>query len=259
MKQMLLIGKFNNFYKNLNQELSHYFKLQLCSDNLELLKGILKMYSPNIILISANGIDDGYKEIFAYLNQKQAGIPILCIGLKEDLAFIQDMPECASMKKIQSPVLVKELVVAANESMGILPEENEQKEQDEKSGEKKEIRKTILLVDDAAIQLRAMEGILKENYNIKMATSGMMAIELLKKGRPDLILLDYDMPEHDGKETFELIQKEENGKDVPTVFVTGVNDKERIMDVLKLMPAGYLIKPVERDKLIEMVQQVLGE
>lgn len=255
MKQMLLIGKFNNFMNDLNYNLSRHFKLQLCSDNLELLKGMLNMYRPNIILISLNELNENHKEIFRYLDQKHMGIPVLCIGTKGEIELAHDIPECESLKKIQSPVMVKEVVDAANESLGISADVKEEKVESEIWKDKK----TILLVDDAAVQLRAMESILKGSYSIRMATSGIMAIEMLKKCKPDLILLDYDMPDCDGKRTLELIQEEENGKDIPVVFVTGVNEKERIIEVLKLKPAGYLIKPVDRNKLVEMVQQVLGE
>lgn len=120
-------------------------------------------------------------------------------------------------------------------------------------------KKMILLIDDAAIQLRAMNGILNEKYAVKMATSGEQAIKILQKYRPDLILLDYEMPGCDGKETFENIRKEKNGEDVPVVFVTGVKDRGRVVDVLEMKPAAYLRKPVERNTLLDVVQKILWE
>ncbi|MCM1044496.1 MAG: response regulator [Candidatus Gastranaerophilales bacterium] len=127
------------------------------------------------------------------------------------------------------------------------------------AGRQPEGRKKILLVDDAAIQLRTMQSMLKKNYDVMMATSGQEAVRVIRKSRPDLILLDYDMPNCDGRETFEKIRNEENGEDVPVVFVTGVKEKERIMAVLKLKPEGYLIKPVKQSDLMELVKQVLGQ
>lgn len=252
MKQILLVGKFNKFFSDLQKVLSRYFQIQLCSDNLELLKGIMKMSRPSLIVIAANEIGEENRELFSYLNQMHENTPVLCIGKQESLMVIRDFPGSDRIKKIASPVLVKDVVSEIHGILGV-PESGT-----EESPEKEVKKKTILLVDDVAVQLRAMENILKSKYNVKMATSGDMALEIIKNHRPDLILLDYDMPGYDGKDTFELIQNEENGKDVPVVFVTGVNEKARIMAVLKMKPAGYLIKPVKREDLLAMARQVLG-
>lgn len=255
MKQILLVGKFNKFFDDLHKALSRYFSIQLCSDNLELLKGIIKMSRPNLIIISANELEERHGEIFSYLNQMYQNTPVLCIGKKEALTVINDFSGSERIRKITSPVLVRDAVSEIHDMLGMPMDEEDKKEE----LPQKETRKsTILLVDDVAMQLRAMEGILKDKYNVRMATSGEMAVETVRKRKPDLILLDYDMPGCDGKETFELIQNEENGKDVPVVFVTGVNEKARIMEVLKMKPAGYLVKPVKREDLLDIVRQVLG-
>lgn len=251
MEQILLIGKFNKFFSDLHRALSRHFSIQLCSNDLGLLKGIIKMSRPDLIVISANELEEDHREIFMYLNQMHKNTPVLCVGKTEALKAISEFPGSDRIKKVASPVLVKDVISKIHDILGVPEKENEAEL------EKEIKKKTILLVDDVAVQLRAMENILKDKYNIRMATSGDAAIELIKKSRPDLILLDYDMPGYDGKETFELIQNEENGKDVPVVFVTGVKEKDRIMKVLKLKPVGYLIKPVKREDLLEMAQQIL--
>lgn len=255
MKRVLLIGKFNEFLRMLNKELSYYFSMQLCSDNLELLEGMLKMGKPDIILISASELKESHQELFRFLDTKYSHISVFCIGNKEELEFVNDFPASGRVRKIMRPVLIKDIAAAINGSLDIETPSNVPEHR--KAEEGKAEKKTILLVDDTAVQLRAMENILKPDYNIKMATSGMAALEIVKKCTLDLILLDYDMPDCDGKETFERIRKEENGKTVPVVFVTGVNEKERIMAVLKLKPEGYLVKPVKRDALLDIVRQTL--
>ena len=61
------------------------------------------------------------------------------------------------------------------------------------------------------------------------------------KKRPDLILLDYEMPVCDGRQTLEMIRADEELKDIPVIFLTGVNDREHIESVLSLKPAGYSV------------------
>lgn len=119
--------------------------------------------------------------------------------------------------------------------------------------------KRILLIDDSAIQLRTMKGMLQDRYEIMMAASGLDGIEIMKKKRPDLIILDYDMPVVDGKATLKMLKDKEEMKDIPVIFLTGVNEKEHIRAVLELKPQGYLLKPAEPERLIEIIQKILGE
>ena len=86
-----------------------------------------------------------------------------------------------------------------------------------------------------------------------------MAIKQAKKKRPDLILLDYEMPEWDGKRTLEEILKDDELKDIKVVFLTAVTDRAHIEAVLSLKPSGYLLKPIEQAKLIDTIEQVLSE
>ena len=119
-------------------------------------------------------------------------------------------------------------------------------------------KKTVLLIDDNAVQIRTLNVMLKEKYNVLMATSGVKALTLLEKKVPDIIFLDYEMPECDGRMTLEMIRQVENVKDIPVVFLTGLNDKEHIDSVLELNPAGYLMKPASIDSILEMIDKVLG-
>lgn len=262
MKQILLVGRFNEAFRKWNQDLSNFFTVQLCSDNSELFEGILKMSKPDAIVISAKEMGESHRELFALIGQKHGTIPVVCIGSKEELALVQTFSGCEEMKTVTTPIPARSVVASVNESLGITQRESPatnitfRQPISRSVAAQRQRRKTILLVDDAGVQLRAMEGMLKKNYDVKMATSGKEAIALIKKERPDLVLLDYNMPGCDGRETFELIQNEENGKDVPIVFVTGVNEKERIKEALKLKPEGYLVKPVKREELLEMVQKV---
>ena len=92
-----------------------------------------------------------------------------------------------------------------------------------------------------------------------VATSGKQAMTVLQKKRPNLILLDYEMPGWDGKTTLENIRQEKEFQDIPVIFLTGVADKEHITAVLRLNPAGYFLKPLEKEKLLEAIDKICGE
>lgn len=119
-----------------------------------------------------------------------------------------------------------------------------------------DLKKTVLLVDDSAVQLRALYGMLKEKYNVQMATSGMKALELLKKKVPDVILLDYEMPELDGKMTLQKIREMDEVKGVPVIFLSGISDEQHIREICELQPAGYLVKPATAETIHNVLQKI---
>lgn len=115
-------------------------------------------------------------------------------------------------------------------------------------------RRKILVVDDSGMMLRAIKTVLEENYEVALANSAMKAFATIEKSRPDMILLDYDMPVCDGKMMFEMLRKTPETEDIPVFFLTAVDDKKKIMDVLELEPEGYILKPVNGKKLIERIE-----
>ncbi len=119
--------------------------------------------------------------------------------------------------------------------------------------------KRILLVDDSNVQLRIISAMLQGKYEMLMSTSGLEAIRMAREEQPDLILLDYDMPVLSGKETFQKLQQQEETRDIPVIFLTGIDEKDDVVQVLKLRPQGYLLKPVEQKLLIESIEKSLSE
>lgn len=129
------------------------------------------------------------------------------------------------------------------------------------SGEEDKINETghILVVDDNAMVLRNIKSILDGKYTVAVAPSGVHAFLAIGKKKPDLILLDYEMPEMNGKEVFEKLQAEEELKDIPVVFLTSVDSREIVLELLALKPAGYLLKPVDSQLVLDKVHEVIGK
>ena len=117
----------------------------------------------------------------------------------------------------------------------------------------KHVKKKILVVDDSGIMLRNIKRWLEDKYQVILANSGAMAIKYLATNRPDLVLLDYEMPVIDGSQVLEMIRSETEFCDIPVIFLTGKNDKESIMKVLELKPEGYLLKSMEPNKIVQEI------
>lgn len=103
-------------------------------------------------------------------------------------------------------------------------------------------KKKILVIDDSDTVRLAMQQLLGEDYEISTANSGMAGIRCMTLNRPDLVLLDYEMPVCDGLQVLEMIRSEEDFAKIPVFFLTGKVDKESITKVMPLRPEGYLIK-----------------
>ena len=118
-------------------------------------------------------------------------------------------------------------------------------------------KKQILIVDDSDFMRSNMIRLLGDDYDMLESNSSIAAIKQIAVNRPDLILLDYEMPVCDGRMTLEMIRADDEMKDIPVIFLTAINDRANIEAVLKLKPAGYFLKPAVKDKLIAEIDKML--
>lgn len=128
----------------------------------------------------------------------------------------------------------------------------------EKEAVEEKRKKHILIVDDDSRVLRLLQSYLSGRYELATAINGKVALKFLEKKDTDLVLLDYEMPTEKGPAVLEKIRANEKTKDLPVVFLTGVTEKNKIRDVLALKPQGYLLKPVDMEKLSSTIKGILG-
>ena len=103
----------------------------------------------------------------------------------------------------------------------------------------------VLVVDDSMTVRQHMGKLLCEDYDITLAESSIAAIRCITLNKPDLVLLDYEMPVCDGRQTLEMIRSDQALADIPVIFLTGRSDPESVQKVKSLKPAGYLLKNLE--------------
>ena len=114
-------------------------------------------------------------------------------------------------------------------------------------------KKLILAVDDSGVFLREINGWFSGKYQVALANSGMGAIKYLASHKPDLILLDYEMPVCNGKMVLEMIRSDTECGDVPVVFLTGNTDRNSIIQIMPLKVTGYLLKTLPAEEIIKYV------
>ena len=118
-------------------------------------------------------------------------------------------------------------------------------------------RKRILAVDDAAIILSRISDTLGKYYDVVTVNSGIRALRYLEKEKPDLILLDIRMAPKDGLETLREIRSMEDRADVSVIMLTGMEDKNSVLESTKLGICDYILKPFLAVDLLNRVRRVL--
>ena len=120
-----------------------------------------------------------------------------------------------------------------------------------------ETRRTIMLVDDNMTNLVAGRNLLKDRYQIYPLPSASKLFEFLGRVRPDLILLDIEMPEMNGYEVIQKLKADEATTEIPVIFLSaGPGDSKE--EGLKLGAAGYVEKPFEAPFLIDCIEKNLA-
>ena len=107
-----------------------------------------------------------------------------------------------------------------------------------------EPKKTLLVVDDAPANIQVVQSILKDEYKIRVATSGEKALELVKvKPLPDLVLLDVMMPGLDGYQVCERLKADQETREIPVIFLTGLTNADDETRGLEVGALDYIRKP----------------
>jgi len=105
-------------------------------------------------------------------------------------------------------------------------------------------RRSILIVDDTPENIDVLKGILADQYSIRAATHGELAIKIARKQRPNLILLDVMMPGMDGYEVCRRLKADPATADIPVVFVTAKTETEDEQNGFDAGAIDYITKPV---------------
>ncbi len=114
---------------------------------------------------------------------------------------------------------------------------------------------TVLIVDDNPTNVKIIAITLQLlKYKIVIATDGLGAIEMVKRTRPDLILMDVMMPEMDGYEACKIIKEDKDNENIPVIFLTALNDKENIVRGFEVGGVDYISKPFNKAEFISRVQ-----
>lgn len=239
MKNILVIMEKNSFLVRSMIEQLDKLGYNSISAELEVRQMSKLKDSFEAVLLYMESEAEGKTQELVYLRDKasEENLPIFYIG-ENDNSLRRILPDHMLQEVFQRPIDVK---LSAKKMDDYIKMHG------------KHTKKKILVVDDSGAMLRNVKGWLEDKYQVILANSGAMAIKYLVTNRPDLVLLDYEMPVVDGRQVLEMIRTETEFCDVPVIFLTGKNDRESIMNVMALKPEGYLLKTMEPKQIMQEI------
>lgn len=196
-----------------------------------------------VILFMSEGIED-MTDRLVYLKDMMNDLDRRMIVIGETSEYehvLKTIPEMLILRWFKRPLSMDDLMQCVLRYM------------EENTGEKR--KKTILIVDDDITYMRTVYEWLKDTYHVGMAGSGIQAISYLAKNQADLVLLDYEMPIADGPQVLSMLKNDSETDQIPVMFLTGHGDRESVMSVVGLKPADYLLKTIDKQGLLDKLEE----
>ena len=243
----------------------------------------IKVFQPHIFLVFLTGNDEGAYSLLTDIREAN-DVDIL-------VAVFGDAKSCADIEKnhpgladivLQRPLTSTEAAMLISDHAAMLeakrraeqeeaeylaklrsPDFNAQEEPAPEPEPQPEApsptgRKRLLIIDDDRQVLKVLKMGLEEKYDVTTMANGKVAEKYLENHTADLIILDYEMPVVNGADVFKHLKGIKHAANIPVLFLTGVADSSRIMEVMALQPAGYLLKPIDMERLYDTIHKIIG-
>lgn len=119
--------------------------------------------------------------------------------------------------------------------------------------------KIMVIEDDQKIRELLVDGLTSVAYEVRSATNGLEALQLLESFKPALFIVDLNMPKLDGLEFLKAIRSREETKDLPAIVLTAQSEDDLIQKSMQLGAKHFLVKPIRFKLFLSYVKSCLGE
>ena len=283
--KVLVTGKNDSAIDVFFKQMDGDFIVLSSSTRYEDIVGHIDYFEPDVLVycLFDEPRDSIVRMISVHSKLRRSGIPCVILGSKEDCDMFEKIAVNVASLVLYRPLSATAIQTKIREFMekrskpakGAVKDVSEEmswldsleqpvldfsQDLDFKSGSENPIRdkKHILVVDDNVMMLKVIKEHLHDKYDVGTAVSGKVALRFLENKTTDLILLDYDMPQENGPAVLEKLRASDATKDIPVIFLTGVTESQKIKEALVLKPQGYLLKPVNREKLLSEIEKFIG-
>lgn len=243
-RKILFVGGAKNFLQQavINKLCRQDFLVDSAPDDINEIAARGK--DAGVVLYYPTGSREHMETITVFLLDlcKDVGKKLCVLGDPYDVAFIEHIDEGKRIfRSYKRPVDMNRLLRDMRSICGSREEKGEEK--------------TILVVDDDPDFLKIMRSWLKNDYHVDTVRSGSEALLYAALHEPDLILLDYEMPGANGSEVLESLRSNVMMMRIPVIFLTGMDEKENVLRILKQRPDGYLLKTQCKEDLLDALER----
>lgn len=283
MKRILFVSDFNDTAHCIQEAMLSQYQVQLCSmKNAEDVSHMIRMFRPDMVVVFISCYQNISSKLFYILTIVHAAIPIITIGKKEDTMQYEMLYSKTQYIHLYRPIKNRDIMKCIADRLHITEDENAEHkdisdisdyiENEDKIKNKTDIwddaeldneadadkRKHILFVDNDDEIYNNMKSIIGDRYRVSVAGTELQAMRMLEKDRPDMMFLSYEMPLCEGRIMLEMIRSDEELRKLPVVFLTKIAEKRNIASIIRLKPAGCILKPLDKEMVTRIIEKCLG-
>ena len=283
MKRILFVADFNDTAHCIQEVMLSQYQVQLCSmKNAEDVSHMIRMFRPDMVVVFISCYQNISSKLFYILTIVHAAIPIITIGKKEDTMQYEMLYSKTQYTHLYRPIKNRDIMKFIADRLHITEDENAEHkdisdisnyiENEDKIKNKTDIwddaeldneadadkRKHILFVDNDDEIYNNMKSIIGDRYRVSVAGTELQAMRMLEKDRPDMMFLSYEMPLCEGRIMLEMIRSDEELRKLPVVFLTKIAEKRNIASIIRLKPAGCILKPLDKEMVTRIIDKCLG-
>lgn len=282
MKRILFVADFNDTAHCIQEAMLSRYQVQLCSmKNAEDVSHMIRMFRPDMVVVFISCYQNISSKLFYILTIVHAAIPIITIGKKEDTMQYEMLYSKTQYTHLYRPIKNRDIMKCIADRLHITEDENAEHkdisdvsnyiENEDKIKNKTDIwdeaeldneadadkRKHILLVDNDDEIYNDMKSIIGDRYRVSAAGTELQAMRMLEKDRSDMMFLSYEMPLCEGRIMLEMIRNDEELRKLPVVFLTKIAEKRNIASIIRLKPAGCILKPLDKEIVTRIIEKCM--
>lgn len=282
MKRILFVADFNDTAHCIQEAMLSQYQVQLCSmKNAEDVSHMIRMFRPDMVVVFISCYQNISSKLFYILTIVHAAIPIITIGKKEDTMQYEMLYSKTQYTHLYRPIKNRDIMKCIADRLHITEDENAEHkdisdisnyiENEDKIKSKTDIwddaeldneadadkRKHILFVDNDDEIYNNMKSIIGDRYRVSVACTELQAMRMLEKDRPDMMFLSYEMPLCEGRIMLEMIRSDEELRKLPVVFLTKIAEKRNIASIIRLKPAGCILKPLDKEIVTRIIEKCM--
>lgn len=282
MKRILFVADFNDTAHCIQEAMLSRYQVQLCSmKNAEDVSHMIRMFRPDMVVVFISCYQNISSKLFYILTIVHAAIPIITIGKKEDTMQYEMLYSKTQYTHLYRPIKNRDIMKCIADRLHITEDENAEHkdisdisnyiENEDKIKNKTDTwddaeldneadvdkRKHILLVDNDDEIYNDMKSIIGDRYRVSAAGTELQAMRMLEKDRPDMMFLSYELPLCEGRIMLEMIRNDEELRKLPVVFLTKIAEKRNIASIIRLKPAGCILKPLDKEMVTRIIEKCM--